>query len=404
MKTKNRFFYIPAAFVLFVFSMPQLSAAEFYDSRARLSIDEKVGRFLFYYLADVDKKNSWEPLFWAKDKRTSFLSVSVNDKEYKLGETTAFKVRVRGTDKKPVLAYESPFLSITEEFSFIRTASSGVSNGIRIDLQVENWGEEKVTVGLRLLIDSYLGEKNIPHFRTDLRAVGSETVINRTTKDQYWLSRNGQLGLMGSVFVDGVDGPDFVHFGNWKRLANARFESDYVSTRSFSDMPFSSKDSAVCYYLEPQSMERWQKRSMTILLAAEDQYGFSVVKSRPPPDFEYGYTEVIRKDGPLTTNTQNVTVASDSGSARTDSNQVHGAAAISQPNIPFVGGGGGGRSPIAIMPLGPMRIDLMTLRELIYKVDGYIYSGNKISEAELKAMENAIAILKARYGAVFKSF
>ncbi|MDR2842526.1 MAG: hypothetical protein LBV52_04940, partial [Spirochaetaceae bacterium] len=266
--------------------VPALSALELSDGRIKLDIDEKSGRFSLYYMTDVEKK-TWEPLFWAKDKRTSFLSVDVGGKEYKLGETSAFKTFIRGTDKKPVLAYESEFLSVVEEFSFIRTASSGVSNGVRIDIRIQNWGEQKINVGARFLVDTFLGEKTNPPFKTDLRNIISETEINKTTNDQYWVSHGDKYGFMGSIFVEGTSAPDYLHFANWKRLSDARFEADYVATRNFNLMPFSAKDSAVCYYLNIEPLQRWGERSMTILLAAEDQYGFDYNKVRTQPTFEY---------------------------------------------------------------------------------------------------------------------
>ncbi|MDR2842015.1 MAG: hypothetical protein LBV52_02315, partial [Spirochaetaceae bacterium] len=55
------------------------------------------------------------------------------------------------------------------------------------------------------------------------------------------------------------------------------------------------------------------------------------------------------------------------------------------------------------VPAGTVRIDIQTLREMIYKVDEHIYSGNPISEEELKAMEALITKLKLHYGVFSKA-
>ncbi|GMO45871.1 MAG: hypothetical protein Ta2B_27070 [Termitinemataceae bacterium] len=392
---KNFFCLIFILFYSTTFSF--VNAIDFVDGRIKLSIDEKIGRFSLYYMTDVDKK-IYEPLFWAKDKRTSFLSVDVNDKEYKLGESSAFKVVVRGTDKRPVLAYESPLISITEEFSFIRTASSGVSNGVRIDVRVENWGEDKKSVGIRMLIDTFLGEKTNPNFRTDTRPIPSELVINKSSYDQYWVSRNDEYGIMGSVFVDGVDPPDFIHFANWKRLSDARFEAEYVASRNFSIMPFSAKDSAVCYYLSARPMKKWEQASMSILLAAEDQYGFDISKVKVAPSYDsYNSYNVYDANTPKEQEVQKEVLQKELSTAIRETQFAENNNGVPMTNNVK-------RRSNVILPIGPMRLDLMTLRELIYKVDSYIYSGNKISEAELKAMENAIIVLKAKYGSVFSAY
>ncbi|GMO53390.1 MAG: hypothetical protein Ta2G_11370 [Termitinemataceae bacterium] len=387
---KNIVFFV----ILFLFCTVSLSALlDFADGRIKVTIDEKLGRFSLYYMTDVDKK-TYEPLFWVKDKRTSFLSVAVDNREYTLGETGTFKTMVRGTDKRPSLSYESPFLSITEEFSFIRSASSGVSNGVRIDITVENWGEDKKSVGVRMLLDTFLGEKTNPNFRTDVRSVNSELIIDKSTTDQYWVSRNKDYGIMGSIFVPGVDSPDFLHFANWKRLKDARFEAEYISSRNFSVLPFSGKDSAVCYYMNLKPMKQWEKRTMTILLAAEDQYGFDIPKMSPGTVVEYYNLGPNAPEKQIITNSPTVPVITQ----QQQQQQQAAAPAIIAPVEPSR------KRPTTVLPPGSMRLDLMTLRELIYKVDSYVYSGNKISEAELKAMESAITVLKARYGSVFTTY
>ncbi|GHV84145.1 hypothetical protein AGMMS50212_14850 [Spirochaetia bacterium] len=369
MKEKTFFALLVFLFVPFF----GLYAVDFTDGRIKLTIDEKIGRFNLYYMTDVDKQ-IYEPLFWDRDKRTSYLSASVDGKEYKLGENKTFKTFLRGTDKKPVLAFESSLFTVTEEFSFIRTAGSGVSNGVRIDIRIENWSTGKINAGLRLLIDTFLGERNNPNFRTDLQPIGSELVITKTTHDQYWLSRNKDYGLMGSVFVDGIDPADFVMFANWKRLNDAKFMTDYIATRNFNAMPFSAKDSAVCYYLEVMPLERWAQRTMTVLLAAEDQYGFDANKIKPQQSYEtykleYAAGQPEIKEEPPKKEPDNST----------------GWFSL-------------------MFPIGSMRFDLLTLRELVNKVDAYIASGANVSETELKVMEGIVEKLEARYSSVFNKF
>jgi hypothetical protein len=414
------FFFLAFLFYAAV-SSSGLAAVEYIDGRIRLVIDEKIGRFSLYYMTDVDKK-TWEPLFWDKDKRTSFLSVFIDGKEYKLGENSTFKRMIRGTENKPVLAFESEFFSVAEEFSFIRTASSGVSNGIRIDVTLENWNAKPLNIGLRLLIDSYLGEKTDPNFRTDLRSVGDELIIDRTTLDQYWLSRNDKFGLMGSIFVDGVESPDFIQFANWKRMNDSRFKVEYVQGRNFTSLPFSIHDSAVCYFLNVMPMERWGQRRMTVLLAAEDPYGFDNNKLKYEGAFERFVHEERRAETAAAGNAApagNDTPIGPNVTQIAANPSINSAVAVSTPPVssaptlvpapapvpvPAPAESAKRKKNMPAAPIGSMRIDLNTLRELVYRVDQYIYSGNMPSEEELKAMELTLSLLKARYGAVFNTF
>jgi hypothetical protein len=376
-------------------------AAEYIDGRIKLVIDEKIGRFSLFYMTDVGSK-VYEPLFWEKDKRTSFLSAYVNGKEYKMGNNSEFKMVIRGEKNKPALVFESRFLSITESFSFIRTASSGVSNGIRIDIMVESWALDATNVGIRLLIDTFLGEKNKPPFRTDLRTISSETVIDKTSPEEYWVTRNNDYGLMGSVFVEGTETPDFLQFANWRRMNAARYKVDYVSGRSFNYTPFSVKDSAVCYFLDVKPMERWEQRIMTVLLAAEDNYGFGGGKFETG-EKEYPQSIVVMGEDDTAARAPQVAVMNASTSSVVPLNAAPSSSGEGKPAIPAPAPQQEKRKK-ALFRAGAIRVDIMTLRELVNKVDEYIYTDTTPTEEELKGMELTLARLKARYGSVFRSF
>jgi hypothetical protein len=421
---KNTLFR-PVAFCILLFiNICGLFAVEFQDGRIKYIIDETNGRLTLYYMNDVDAKK-FEPLFWDRDKKTSFLAVSVNGSEYRMGESPQFKMYLRGTQAKPVLAFESPFLSVTEEFSFIRTASSGISNGIRIDIKVENWGEKKQDVGARYLIDTFLSEKNDPNFRTNARPIGVETIVDRTTQDQWWLSANNKYGLMGSIFVEGTDMPDSIHFANWKRLSSAKFKMEYIPGRNFNSLPFSIRDSAVCYYLDIRPLERWQSRQWTILLAAEDQYGFDVKKNIGSVVYETIINTPEARIEIVDTPSGERAPAS-TGSPVLPGQTVPKSAAPSAPvanvvpqlsSTAYAQSGPGAAPPAAgeavrtqvprgsiLLPIGPIRVDLMTLRELIYKVDEHIYFGTPITEEELRGMEMTIGKLRSKYGGIFSPY
>jgi hypothetical protein len=356
-----------------------VSGMDFLDGRIRLVIEEKTGRFCLYYKTSPDNEK-YDPLFWDRDYyRTSFLAVNMKGKVYKLGENSKFAVRLRGTPDRPVLAFESPELSITEEFSFIRTATSGVTNGVRIDITMENWGEQTISVGIRALIDTFLGEKSAPHFTTNVRSISDETLVDRTTLEQWWVSKNASYGFMGSIFMSGINLPDTLFFSNWQRLNSATWKPEYQRARAFSTLPFSINDSAVCYYLDVAPLERWERRSMTILLGAEDRYGFENPKIEPFYD-----TEPATRWYPEQREPQYITGPAIQNPPQTTPAPV-------QPP----------RRTSLMLPIGTIRLDIEALRELITRIDEYINTGAAISESDLLAMEALVERLRSRYGSIF---
>ncbi|MDR3301412.1 MAG: hypothetical protein LBT01_02620 [Spirochaetaceae bacterium] len=407
---------ITLVIVLFFSLQAGLSAVDFYDGRIKLTINERNGRFSLHYMTDVDKKK-YEPLFWDKDRKTSFLSVYIDGTEYRLGDASGFQVFLRGSEHKPLLAFESPLLSITEEFSFIRTASSGLSNGVRIDIKIQNWGDKRRDIGSRLLIDTSLGEANTPNFRTDSRPIEKELIIDRTSQEQWWVSNNGRYGLMGSIFVEGIDPPDFLHFANWKRLYGVNFKPEYVPGRNFNALPFSIRDSAAAYYLDTRPLERWQIASYTVLLAAEDKYGFEIKKDMPSIMYETIYNVPDTKIAILNGAQLGAQGAQDARDTIVTSNQQQQQQQMVSPQLQGYpqyapAPPSSTQSPAEtqasrggiLLPIGPIRVDLMTLRELIYKVDSHIYFGTPISEEELRGMEMAIGRLRSKYGGIFSPY
>jgi hypothetical protein len=320
-------------------------AAEFSEGRIKLVLHESTGRFSLYYMTDI-VKDLYEPLFLDRDPRTSFITVMTGDRTYRLGEASAFKVRLGGVPAAPAFIFESPFLRVTEEFSFIQTVDSSLTNGVRINITIENRSEQQTVAGLRFLLDTTLGENSQPHFATNTRSFVSEAVIDGGNSDRWWISRNDRFGFMGSVFVGGVTKPDLVHFANWKRLNDIPWKTSYVSGRNFNYLPYSIGDSAVCYYYDPAPLGRGAARTVTILLAAEDQNGFAQYSASAQDEL----TKIVRRS------VENV---EGNGSAYTQE-------------------------------------DLLLLRDLIARIDAYIAAGAVMDE-ELMTIELVLSQIKARH-------
>jgi hypothetical protein len=331
---------------------PGLSAAEYTNGGIRLVLHESTGRFSLYYLTDPSAAR-YEPFFVDQDPRTSFLTVIIDDKTYRLGETSAFRFRSGGTAENPALIFESSFLRVTEEFTFIKTAGSASANGVKLHIRIENTGPREIQAGARLLLDTSLGEGSTrTPFITDRRSILAETLVDRNSPDRFWVSRNDRLALMGSTGGTGNPGapespPDQLHFANWKRLNEAPWKITAQPGRNFNYMPYSIGDSAVCYYFEPAPLARGASRDCSLLLAAEDAQGFAAW--RPASGEEYRAAELPAE-------------------------------------------------PVILTPVNDKAADLRLLDELISRLDKYMSGELSFSDDEAAAMEAAIKRLRARYG------
>jgi hypothetical protein len=376
--------------MLFLLALSPLAAADFIDGPIKLTLDDRTGRFSIFKQND---KGEYQNFLWDRNSKTSYLAVQIDGRTYKLGDSSYFRTAIRGTETIPALTFESPSLSVAMEFSFIKTANASETNGVRIDVKLHNWGEKDINAGMKLVLDPYFGEKKSPQFKTNLRYIDSETIINRVVNDEWWLAKDDKGSLMGSIYVDGTYYPDTLHFANWKRLTDAKWKTTYVAGRNFNALPFSIKDTAIAYFMEPATLVRWGQRSMTIMLATEDADGFAI----PVPITDtYGLAPGTAPADPLALLPAGMTAVPGIQSSPNIIINAPAPASTPAPEAP--------QRPSAALPIGSLRVDLLTLRELIYKIDEYVYFSTGLTEEELRAMEMLIARLRSRYGSVFGSF
>lgn len=263
-----------ALLALFFFSgLSFLTAADTMDQFVRLLINEKDGSFSLYYLTDQSAMR-YEPLFYDRSSSTSFLSVSVDGRVYHLGKSMAFRTRIERIDRNPAVIYESSFLIVSMIFTPVKTSSSPNANGVKISITIENKTNRDVSVGLRLLLDTHLGEGRggVP-FNTDNLVITRETIISGSSNENYWITRGQNISLMGSIkniLDDESKTPDFLHFANWKKLSDVPWRARYREGWPFNSIPYSIGDSAVCYYYEPDVLSGEGSFKYSIYLTTED--------------------------------------------------------------------------------------------------------------------------------------
>ena len=292
-------------FVLFFLFVFCLGASETKDGYIRMLIDEKTGRFELSFLTDPEK-TKYTQLFY-KNGNTTFLDINVGGVYYRLGDSREFAARVDIENEEPVVFYESEFLTVKTSFTPVKTVSSPNANGIRITINIINKSEDEPDVGLRLVIDTVLGEgrKNVP-FVTENINIRNEKIIEGSSDEKYWISRGKDISLMGSIadpYDSSAKKPDYLHFANWKKLSDVPWKASYHEGRSFNKLPYSVGDSAVSYYWEPVILKMGRTLTYTVYLTTEDSewYNQDIKKGQVKPVvpnrgiFEDKFPEIIEE-------------------------------------------------------------------------------------------------------------
>lgn len=254
-----------------------VSALDVQEGRMKMAIQDASGKFVVSYLKAVDK-GQYVPLIFDQDPRTTQITLLLDGKTYKLGESGDFRTKVSRTSTGASIEWRSSFMAFRILATFIKSKGAPLADGIRLDFELENVSERDVQAGVRFLVDTYLGENSRQHFLTQTRPkVGEETAIRGAYQDAFWVSP-GDAGIALQWMLDspGVTKPDSVVFGNWKRLQDSSWNFDSVQGRSFDLLPYSINDSAVAMWYEPQPVQRGKKRVVSIAFGNFNENAFTV--------------------------------------------------------------------------------------------------------------------------------
>lgn len=365
-------------FFFLVIGFVNIFAAEYGDGRIKFIINEKTGRFSLFYMTDLHEEK-FEPLFNHSNPKATFFSVSVNGKVLQLDNSFKFKISLDKDAMEPTVVYDSPSLQINQTFSFLRTVRAPAPNGVEISFNITNKSEELIKLGLRMLLDTHLGEeKKLIPFVIDNQDIFKETVINDAAGIPFWVSHGKNLSLMGSVEIPDANmgkNPNLLHFANWRKLNNALWKATFNKRKGFNLFPYSMGDSAVSYYFEGDILESGESVTYTILLAAADEMGF-----------RRGQNESY-----LSQAEQQAEQAEQSAQQEADAIAYAPLPAAEAPAANTENKEGDGLDQTKAD-------DMLALKQMLETLDKFINGEISLNEKDLANIEQSIASHKARYG------
>jgi hypothetical protein len=340
-----------------------LGALEVTNGLVKLTLHEGIGRFSLASLTQASGA-SYTPLLVAQDPRSSMVSLLVSDRVIRLGESSDFLEAVEKTATGARFTWASKQLVVTETFSFIGVPGSDVASGVRVDLQVANVSEQDLSVAVRYLFDTWLGEASSVHFRTDTVAgLTRELTVTKDERPAYWVSPladNAEgFGFQCMLSGEGVTVPDRVVFANWKRLSDSAWSYTTSAARTFSQAPYSMNDSAVGQYYDSRPIPRGGNLTITLALGRASPSGLTL---------QTGAVTVAAAVPPVVVATATETT-------------VETATAVTAPPPD---------------PVATARSDLTAINELLREIDRRLATGSAVTAEELAALEQSLAALKER--------
>ena len=224
----------------------------------RLILDENSSRFTLEFNTNGD---TWEPLFYADDPRSSALDILDGNRVIRIGDTGSFQQVAEETEGGARYVWTNDRLEIVQDFTFIRGVLSVAYDAVQMTVTVTNVGEAETTVAVRLLIDTMLGESDNVHFTTATQErITREYGWDIATPDAWVVSPSPDLsyGFQMMLRDDAITPIESAAVANWKRLSDSTWNYEVNTTRNFNRLPYSINDSALLLVYPPSVIENGQ--------------------------------------------------------------------------------------------------------------------------------------------------
>ena len=336
---------VTAALLVLCFAAAS-AALEAKEGLVKVVVGETTARVSVYRLIDI-AKGRYEALIFDQDPRTSFVTLNVNGRQLKLGDASEFRVSVSRVDSGVRIEFRSSSLVVRQLLDFAKSEGAALADGLRVSFEIENISERDASIGIRYLLDTWLGEKSGVHFITDKRPrIAEETAILPTADDSWVASPGDRASFMVQFSGPGIDRPDRVVLSNWKRLSDVPWSFDINPLRNFTLVPYSINDSALALFWEPVSIPR----------AGVKRYAFAMGSFN-----EKGYPS--------------------GASAKTSTDAIFAATVL-------------GAGPTD--PATAMAADLVAVRDLVSRIDRALAAGGTISADELSTWQKILGRLEER--------
>lgn len=257
-----------------------IGALELKEGRMRIVIDDRNGRMAFYYLVDMTR-NQYVPLLYDQESRTSYPTLVLDQRTYKLGESSEFRITVSRQAGGALIEYRSAICVVRQWITLVSSTTSSLADGVSIRFEIENVSERDYSAGLRYLLDTWLGEKSGRHFTSPVSGTLQGESLLAGDFSERWMLSSGDGTTFAVLLVSPSTRPDRALFANWKRINDAPWLFEANTTRGFTLLPYSINDSALALYYDPIPLRRGATRSITVVMGHESVTALALRSAEP---------------------------------------------------------------------------------------------------------------------------
>lgn len=208
---------------------------------------------------------------------TSYTTIRVDGKDYVFGGKTTDRAGRSGLfgkvvtpptrrgNQEIVTVFQEGPVEVTQSLSFVRSTTTGLLDTVRIAYTVKNTDTAAHDVGLRMLLDTMLGNNDGAPFRVGEREVTADVRYTAANMPEFWQAFDSlqapKVTAQGTLKGEGVTTPDVVYFTNWGVLADGVWDFDFRPGRDFTRTGEFDLDSALALFWNPAGLAPGQSRT-----------------------------------------------------------------------------------------------------------------------------------------------
>lgn len=258
---------------------PNLEIANEYIRIIINTLEENMGRFSVGTTGgDPDRIGDEQQhlIYGGAEPWTSFTTVRIGNQNWVYGNPTNRRAGKNGlfgqviqpptiVDNTLVSSWQLGPILVTQTLSFTRSITSGLMDTAKIEYKLVNTDVVSHMVGLRLVLDTMLGQNDGAPFRLSDRAILTDTVFYSHEMPAFWQAfdslSNPQVISQGTLIGGEVTPPNRVYFSNWGSIADGLWDFNYQPGRDFMRAGEFELDSAIALYWDQQPLRPNESRT-----------------------------------------------------------------------------------------------------------------------------------------------
>lgn len=225
------------------------------------------------------------PLVYGMERPwTSYTTVKVDDECYLFGGPTERRAGLgvpagkeilspRQQDGQLVTAWQIGDIRVEQRLSIVRSFDTGLEDSVRVQYVLTNTGTASHVVGLRMVVDTMLGDNDGAPFRVGEHAFVSDARLEGADVPDFWQAfdslTNPHVTSQGTLRGPQLVPPDAVVFTNWGKLADNPWDVPLEPGRDFTRAGEYELDSAIALFWQPRPLAPGETRTIAT------QYGLA---------------------------------------------------------------------------------------------------------------------------------